>query len=109
MTRAPRSPRCREHSGAATACSKVTTVVPDSGSRCDMGRSQASRRRTLPCGVGRVCSAIGWIYSDRDSSPAAGGSVIQRDGLDVDNLTVRFGGLLAVDGVTLEAPVGRLT
>ncbi len=30
-------------------------------------------------------------------------------GLVVDSLTVRFGGLVAVDGVSLEAPTGRLT
>jgi len=30
-------------------------------------------------------------------------------GLRVNDLTVRFGGLTAVDGVALEAPVGRLT
>jgi ABC-type branched-subunit amino acid transport system ATPase component len=31
------------------------------------------------------------------------------DALRVHNLTVRFGGLVAVDGVTLEAPVGLIT
>lgn len=31
------------------------------------------------------------------------------DGLRVDGLTIRFGGLTAVDGVTLEAPKGRVT
>jgi ABC-type branched-subunit amino acid transport system ATPase component len=30
-------------------------------------------------------------------------------GLDVDNLTVRFGGFLAVDKVALDAPAGRIT
>jgi ABC-type branched-subunit amino acid transport system ATPase component len=31
------------------------------------------------------------------------------DGLEVDNLTVRFGGLVAVDGMSLRARVGHLT
>jgi ABC-type branched-subunit amino acid transport system ATPase component len=31
------------------------------------------------------------------------------DGLEVSGLTVRFGGLVAVDGVSLGAPTGRLT
>src|SRR4051794_41839415 len=31
MTRAPRSPRVRVHSGAETACSSATTVVPANG------------------------------------------------------------------------------
>src|SRR5690242_271226 len=31
MTRAPRSARCRVHSGAAMACSRASTVMPDSG------------------------------------------------------------------------------
>ena len=30
-------------------------------------------------------------------------------GLAIDDLTVRFGGLVAVDGVTLRAPMGRIT
>jgi ABC-type branched-subunit amino acid transport system ATPase component len=33
----------------------------------------------------------------------------ERDGLDVGRLIVRFGGLVAVDDVTLGAPTGRLT
>src|SRR5689334_15200776 len=31
MTRAPRSARCRVHSGAAMACSRARTMMPDSG------------------------------------------------------------------------------
>ncbi len=30
-------------------------------------------------------------------------------GLRIDELTIRFGGLTAVDGVTLDAPIGRVT
>jgi ABC-type branched-subunit amino acid transport system ATPase component len=36
-------------------------------------------------------------------------STTVRDGLDTQSLTVRFGGLLAVDRVSLSAPKGRLT
>jgi hypothetical protein len=45
MTRAPRSARCRVASGAASACSSDTTVIPCKGSNCcilAVGRQDAS-------------------------------------------------------------------
>jgi ABC-type branched-subunit amino acid transport system ATPase component/branched-subunit amino acid ABC-type transport system permease component len=37
------------------------------------------------------------------------GQVASTRGLDIDHVTVRFGGILAVDDLSLRAPVGRIT
>lgn len=44
-----------------------------------------------------------------DRAGVAGRAPAERTGLHIEDLSVRFGGLVAVDGVDLDAPVGRIT
>jgi ABC-type branched-subunit amino acid transport system ATPase component/branched-subunit amino acid ABC-type transport system permease component len=50
-----------------------------------------------------VPAAVGANGSDGD------GASVARHGLELVDITVRFGGLVAVDSMSLEAPVGRIT
>jgi len=62
-------------------------------------------RRTTRVVVAEVTEEVHAQLRRPTPDVAEGGSA----GLQVEKLTVRFGGLLAVDGVSLTAPMGRIT
>src|SRR5205807_1230999 len=78
--------------------------------RCDRGRIGGRQSRRAPClgtprGRAESCPARAWTGGCAD----ARGRVMTDTGLAVSSIVVRFGGLVAVDGVSLSAPRGRIT
>jgi ABC-type branched-subunit amino acid transport system ATPase component len=61
-------------------------------------------RRALEIGSAQPPPALRDPLQAPAAAPAAGGA-----GLEVEALTVRFGGLVAVSGITFSAPLGRIT
>ncbi|MGX7678430.1 ABC transporter permease subunit [Jatrophihabitans sp. DSM 45814] len=77
--------------GAAGAALQVSEPKP---------RVAATRASGL-IGAGTVASAV---ESPKSAAPKPG-----RTGLKIENLTVRYGGAVAVNSLNLEAPTGRIT
>jgi ABC-type branched-subunit amino acid transport system ATPase component/branched-subunit amino acid ABC-type transport system permease component len=77
------------------------------------------RYRSLPSGACeiidrtfgriRIQNPLAAVGGRSPVSEGAAAAAVLTGGLAVDGLEVRFGGLLAVDGVTLTAPAGRVT
>ncbi len=64
------------------------------------------RRKTVPAAVESTSEAAAPTLV---VVPTVEEAAVLAPGLEIVELTVRFGGLVAVDGLTLEAPCGRIT
>jgi len=60
----------------------------------------------VPAGAGVIATGAAVLS---DGKPVRAGQSVERDGLLVQDLTVQFGGVRAVNGVTLKAPMATIT
>lgn len=88
----------------------AVTVALQGGQRPMPQRFRKFFERGRGVRVGAICSTSNVKQSSADPGRSVSGvSPAPVPGLTVSGLTVRFGGLIAVDGVSLEAPTGRIT
>jgi ABC-type branched-subunit amino acid transport system ATPase component len=78
-----------------------------------MTPAQAKMAPTVVCtALDRLCrrtSADAVVFTDQGSGQAAQPARVPAGSLRVDDLRVTFGGIVAVDGASLEVPTGRIT